>query len=307
MVELFAAAVFACIAGMIALVGSSPEYAVPWVVALLIVVGAGFFRVRPPFKLRINLDGIEHRPSGIRISYAEITGVGLSGHALIDRISAREANYFLIIHTEGVWRLPYREGFDRLAFYQYLLSKTRLLEAPTVLPGKLDTVRARESTDFSGQVLSSAGRLAEKGEPSWVVGWWVLATALIAGGVTMSFLGKSLQEPALALYIIGGIAGLVAMTATPLLALNRKTTRKMRAASGIVISPRGLTLERPDLKGALHWGEIRRVGDYTRKITSTYGITIEVEGSSFWIADDYVCPLTEIHRLLVHYLSHERK
>lgn len=256
--------------------------------------------------LQFDANGITHRESGVQVPYRDITYLMLAKRVIFDAQAADKASEMLIGHPRGCLRLPWYAPVSRLELYRFLLGKSRLLEPPAHFPGRLGEVYEREVADFgAAQVLASAGREVAAGEvpgmrPLLLAGLVFLVAAIVAAA------GSANEGISVAFGVITGFTLFLGVLLSAVLRGQRSALRKLRAACGIVISPRGLTMETPALKGALGWAEVRGVTVMNRANAIVSGLFLKIEGGQILIGDHFNCPLTEIHRRIEANLAHER-
>jgi hypothetical protein len=258
------------------------------------------------FSLRFYPDRLEHRPSGLHIPYEEITELRLSDRAIIDANTARQANYFVIGHSRGTFQLPHHPSLDRLELYRWLAERAALLTNPVSLPGRLNEVRTAEMNDFgANQVLATLARSVSPGELVGVKTMWLFVLALFVATIVAVFLEAEQNAQA----GLGGFLGFMIVVALLVSAVRggqRRTLNRLRDSSGLVISPRSLTMESPALKGTLRWAEVKEMSIIHKRSALVSGILLKIEGGQILIGDHYRCPLTEIHRRIEAYLAHEK-
>lgn len=256
--------------------------------------------------LQFEADGIVHRQSGTRVAYGDITYLILARRVMFDAKGVASASDMLIGHPHGCLRLPRTEAVSRLELYRFLRDKSRLLELPAHFPGRLREVCEREIADFGrAQVLASAGREAG---PSEVPEARPLFLAGLMGliGVIVAVTGSADEAISATFGVITGFTLFLGVLLSVVFRSQRRALRKLRAACGIVISPRGLTMETPMLKGALGWAELRGVSEVNRGNALVSGLLLKIEGSQILIGDHFTCPLTEIRRRIEANLAYER-
>jgi hypothetical protein len=255
--------------------------------------------------LRLHGERVEDPRSQLPIDYREIRFLRISGRALVDEASTASARPLLIGHAQGVWRVPRSAGLDRFALYRWLLDRTALLRAPGALPGRLEEVRTRETAEFgSDQVLSSTGRAACPGEPPSVRWVACMTVAVALAGPLGRLLGAPLaylQGMVWTAVVVGGLAALVAVGSAAL----RARLDKLRASSGIVVSPRSLTLEAGALRGELLWAEVRSLSVVNSRSPLASGLKLHLDGTKLLLGDHFACPLGEIERTVKRNHAHE--
>ena len=263
------------------------------------------------FSLRFYHDRREVCPSGLRIPYEAITELRLSERSVIHPSTIHGSPYFVIGHTRGILRLPHHDAVDRIGLYEWLVSKTPLLARPDLLPGRLDEVRAKDINDFGEQqVLATVARPITPGEFDGsnsvisVRNLWFFTFGLGAACIVATVLGSATELQA----GLGGSA--VTMMVFALICTahrngRRRILEKLRNGSGLVISPRSLTMESQQLKGMLRWAEVKEMKLMPKKANVMSGILLKIDGSQIVIGDHYQFPLTEIHRRIESYIAHE--
>ena len=277
------------------------------VVAALLALAVGVFAATPAgFTLRFHPDGIEHREAGIRISFHEITYLGLTNRVIFDS-SSEKASEMLVGHAGGCWRLGSRADIPRKDLYRFLLEKSRLLAPPPVLPGQLMEVYQREVADFGpDQVLASTGRGTDEIRTQGWWAFWVIFMALVLGLVVGRAMNAS-DEVSAVFGLVAGTFLIFALVFSILFGAQRRSLLKFRRSCGIVISPRGLTMESPLIKGVITWAEIKDVIVVNHSRPQFRGLMLKIEGGRLLLGDHYICPFTEIHRRITSYLSFERR
>lgn len=259
------------------------------------------------FTLRFDAEGILHRQSGTRVAYGDITYLILARRVMFDAKGAASASDMLVGHPHGCLRLPRNEAVSRLELYRFLRDKSHLLEPPVHFPGRLREVYEREIGDFGPtQVLASAGRevgLSEVPEARmlFVAGLIGLTSAMAAA------MGSADEAITITLGVFTGFTFFLGVLLSAVFRSQRGALRKLRAACGIVISPRGLTMETPMLKGALGWAELKGVSEMNRGNALVSGLFLKIEGGQILIGDHFACPLTEIRRRIEVNLAYERR
>jgi hypothetical protein len=295
------------LAGICAGLGFAKEPAAhPFAVTFGFLAVVAWLRAPRGFTLRVDGDGLFHSGLNQRLPFAEIRGIRLSEHVVLDEKTVRRSRYLVIGFDGGGWRLPRSSACDRLAWYDFLLRQSRLLEMPPVLPGRLGSVVAEEEALFPGRVLASAGRPVLKYEVPNFVGAWLFCAAIVAGWLSC-FAGSLPSEFATGFGIAALFTAFIAMVISVGLSIQRSKLGKIRSASGLVISPKGMTLEQPGLKGMLRWSEITRLQIHSRGGMALSGLIVGVDGGQFLLHDHFTCPLTEIHRLIKDYWSFEQR
>jgi hypothetical protein len=259
------------------------------------------------FTLRFHYDCIEHQPSGLRVPYDAISFLKLSNREVLDAKTALQAKHMLIGHPGGCWRLPQHAPISRRELYRYLLGKSRLLEPPSHFPGRLREVFDREVADFGAeQVLATRGRGVSDAElPQPQILMFVFL--VLAAATALAAFCKASEGTGITLGIATGTMFLFTILHAAARRGQRSGLRKIRAASGLVISPRGLTMETPVIKGALGWAEVKGVVVLHRGSAILSGLILKIEGGQILVGDHFVCPLTEIHRRIEANLAHERR
>lgn len=257
--------------------------------------------------LVFDADGIMHRQSGVHVAFRDITYLLLSKRVVFNAKAADQASEMLIGHPRGCLRLPRYAPVSRLDLYMFLRDKSRLLEPPVNFPGRLREVYEREIADFGpAQVLASAGR---ETAPSEVPNTRPLFLVfLVAFAAVIAAAAGSADEGIMAAF--GVIVGFTLFLNLLLFAVfrgQRSALGKLRAACGIVISPRGLTMETPALKGALGWAELKGIVEMNRGNALVSGLLLKIEGGQILVGDHFTCPLTEIRRRIEANLAHERR
>ena len=264
------------------------------------------------FTLRILPDEFELRPSGLRIRHSDITEIRLSNRSVINHGTVNGAPFFVVGHSRGYLNLPRHPTMDRVGFYDWLVAKTTLLNAPATLPGRLDEVRAREIEDFGpNQVLATKARPIAPAEYAGsnrlftlrnlcLFTFILILAAIVAAALKtdQSFIA-ALVSSAVCLFFV-----------TLLVAAHRSGKRrrlqKIRQNCGLVVSPRSITIESQPIKGTMRWSEVKEMTIMPRQAGGLTGILLKIEGGRFVIGDHYEAPLTEIHRRIESYLAHER-
>lgn len=257
--------------------------------------------------LVFDANGIMHRQSGVHVAYRDITYLLLLKRVVFNAKAADKASEMLVGHPRGCLRLPWYAPVSRLELYMFLRDQSRLLEPPARFPGRLREVYEQEIADFGPvQVLASAGRATAPLEiPSTRPFFLVFLVALAA---VIAAAALSADEGIVAAF--GFIAGFTLFLNLLLFAVSRgqrSALGKLRAACGIVISPRGLTMETPALKGALGWAELKGITEVNRGNALVSGLLLKIEGGQILVGDHFTCPLTEIHRRIEANLAHERR
>jgi len=279
-------------------------YVVAAVIGAIVIVA--WLGLPGKFSLRFYPDRIEHRPSGRHVPYDEITELRLSDRAIIDANTAQQAPYFVIGHSRGCFRLPHHSSVDRLQLYQWLMEKAALLANPISLPGRLNEVRAAETNDFGEkQVLATMARPISPGELPGVKAIWLFVLALFATMLVAIFT-EAKKDTQAGLAVFFGFMFMVALIFSAARGGQRRALNKLRESSGLVISPRSLTMESPALKGTLRWAEVKETSIIHKRSALVSGILLKIEGGQILIGDHYRCPLTEIHRRIEAYLAHEK-
>jgi hypothetical protein len=259
------------------------------------------------FTLRFDPDGIVHRQSGIRVLYAEITCLLLTRRVIFDAKGAAQASEMIIGHPRGCLRLPKHAPVSRLELYLFLRDQSRLLEPPVNFPGRLREVYEREVADFgSGQVLASAGRDVAPSEIPETRMLFAVSLVFIAAAIAAAA-GSASEGIAVTFGVIVGFTLFLGVILSAALSGQRTALRKLRGACGIVISPRGLTMETPALKGALGWAELKGVTEMNRGNALVSGLLLKIEGGQILLGDHFTCPLTEIRRRIEANLAYERR
>jgi hypothetical protein len=292
------------------LVADSGWYILAAAVGFCVLVS--WFNQPGDFTLRILPDGFEVRPSGLLIRHADITEIRLSNRSVINRGTVNGAPFFVIGHSRGSLSLPHHDAIDRVGFYDWLVGETTLLNTPETLPGRLSEVRAKEIEDFgTDQVFASKARhiapaeLTSSNRIFSLGNLWLFTVVLIIAAIAAAALEADrpfrdgLLGCAIFLFIF-----------TLLFAAHRSGKRsalkKVRENSGLVISPRSLTIESRPIKGMMRWSEVKGMTIMPRQTGGLTGILLKIEGGRFVIGDHYETPLTEIHRRIESYLAHER-
>ncbi len=294
------------IGSLTAVAGKSDRDAVPFAVTFLVLAAAAWAFAPAGFTLRFHPDGIEHREAGLRVPYHEITFLRLTNRALID-FSAGKAGEMHIGHQRGCWRLGRHAQIPRNELYQFLLARSRLLELPAILPGQLREVYEREVADFGEeQVLAASGREVSEYEIHRVRILWIVVMALLLGAIAGWAVNAS-DSMSTTFGVMTGAFSFMALLFTFLFRAQRSALLKMRQACGIVISPRGLTMESPIVKGVIAWEEVKDIVVVNRAHALFRGLLLKIEGGQFLISDHYTCPVTEIHRRIVGYRAFERR
>lgn len=259
------------------------------------------------FTLRFEADGITHRQSGIHFPYGEITYLRLGRRVIFDATLVAKDAGMLIGHPRGCLRLPRHAPVSRQELYRFLLGKSRLPDAPAHFPGRLREVYEREVADFgAAQVLASRGREVAPSEvpearPIFLVSLVFLASAIVGAA------GSASEGVIITFGVIVGFTFFFGVLLSAVWRSQRSALGKLRAASGIVISPRGLTMETPPLKGALGWAELKGITVMNRGHAILSGLLLKIEGGQILIGDHFTCPLTEIHRSIEANLAYERR
>lgn len=296
---------FLGIASLVAIAGRLERDFIPYVVTLFLLAGAAWAMAPAAFTLRFHPDGIEHRETGVRVPYQEITFLRLTNRALFD-FSAGKASEMHIGDASGCWRLGDHAKIPRNELYQFLIERSRLLELPAVLPGQLREVYEREVVDFGPeQVLATSGRGVSEFDVSRSRVLWIIIVAVLLGAVSGWAVDAS-DGVSTAFGVIAGFFFFIAVIFTLVFRAQRSALLKLRRACGIVISPRGLTMESPVLKGVITWDEVKDVVVVNRAHALMCGLLLKIEGGQFLIGDHYACPVTEIYRRIVGYRSFER-
>lgn len=300
-------AIFLFLIGIIILmIGKLDRDAIPFEVTFFVLAAAVWASAPAGFTLRFHPDCIEHREAGMRLPYHEITSLRLTSRALFD-FSADKATEMYIGHAHGCWRLSKHAQIPRNELYQFLIAKSRLLEPSSALPGQLQEVYEREVADFGAeQVLAASGRDVSADEIPSIRVLWVIIAALALGAI----IGWALDASDGLSATFGVIIGIFVFF-TVLFAIvfrsQRRALHKIRRACGIVISPRGLTMESPALKGVITWEEVKDVVVVNRAHALLRGLLLKIEGGQFFISDHYTSPVTEIYRRIVSYRAFERR
>jgi hypothetical protein len=256
--------------------------------------------------LRFDADGIEHRQSGTRVPYAAITFLCVKGRLLFDATAAAKEMEMLIGHPGGCLRLPGRAPVERLELYRFLRAKSRLLDPPAHFPGRLREVYEQEVADFgAAQVLASGGRGAGPSDVQGVRLFFVVAAIFTVSAIAAAA-GSAHEGIIVTFGMISGFTFFIGLLLSAVFRSQRGALRKLRAASGIVISPRGLTLETPALRGALGWAELKGIVVMNRGNAIVSGLLLKIDGGQILVGDHFTCPLTEIQRRIEANLAHER-
>ena len=262
---------------------------------------------RKALTLRFDPDGIADISSGKRIAYRDITHLRLTEQVLFDQGSVDRRPEMIIGHRHGVIVLPRGFQLPRMEFYNYLLEKSTLLAPPSTFPGRLKEAYEQEVQDFGpAQVLASIGRDLDPLEAPGGRKLFTLSTVFIVSAF-IAWVGNANRELVTVYTVVASFMLLLGLLFLPLFSRHRKLIRKLRAESGIIISPRGLTLESPSLKGVLRWSEVRGMILVNRMNTLVRGLLLKIEGSQFLIGDHYACPLNEIWRRIDENVAHEKQ
>lgn len=280
------------------------KVAAPFGAACLFLALTAFFSARGALTLRFRANEMEQVGTGRCVAFNEIRGLALSNAPLFDEQSAAKARYFIIAHAGGAWWLPAAPTVDRLRLYEYLLGRSTLFARPARMPGRLEQVLGDEEALFPGRVVASAGRPLVKGETISVLWPWPFVVAWLVAGCVAAGMNLTHRDVEM-FFVFAGVSSFLAILLSLLFWARRNALRKRRAACGIVVSPRALTLDTPELKGVLKWAEIQNV-----RVVNTYafrGLSLDVDGVNVLIGDDYAFPLTEIHRVIKSHWSHERE
>ena len=251
-------------------------------------------------------DCMEDRKTGTRVPYEDITFLRLTGRVIFDDKAIAWASEMQIGFRGGCWRLPKSARVPRASLYDFLLGRSRLLDLPARFPGRLQEMYEKEVTDFgAGQVLATDGREPSPGDfPS--VRDWFFALLIIIVSVVVAAAADADDGVIATLGVFTGFLLFILLIAKLSLHSQRKALRKLRAACGLVLSPRGLTLETPALKGALSWAEVRKIAVLNHFNAQVRGVWLKIDGGQIIVGDHFRCPLTEIHRRIEAYVAFER-
>lgn len=262
--------------------------------------------------LRFFPEGFEVRPTGLRIAYADVTELRLSNRSVINHHTVNGSPYLVIGHLRGALRLPHHDAVDRVGLYDWLVAKTLLLNAPVSLPGRLEEVRTKDINDFGAeQVLATTARPIRPAEYTGsrmifnIRNLWAFTVALLIGTIVAVVLEAD-KDFSFGLMFATVFLFLFALIGTAHRNGKRHALEKMREQSGLVISPRSLTLESKPIKGMMRWSEVKEMTVMPWQANGLSGIMLKIEGGQFIIGDHYEMPLTEIHRRIERYLAHER-
>ena len=301
-----AAAFLALVASLVAGFAAVERGCIFFAVPLYLFAGLAWAVAPGGFTLRLHADCIEHRQSGVRVPYEAITFLKLSNRVVLDAKTAAQAPQMLIGHPGGCLRLPKHAPVSRLELYRFLLGKSRLLDPPAHFPGRLREVCEREDADFgAAQVLATGGRAVSDAElPTPGIVLYVFL--IFVAALVIAWLCKANEAVSITLGVVGGWMLFFAIIFAAARGSQRRVLRRLRAACGIIISPRGLTLETPALKGALGWSELKGVVIQHHGNASMSGLILKIEGGQILVGDHFACPLTEIRRRIEANLAYER-
>jgi hypothetical protein len=240
----------------------------------------------------------------ISLPYEAITGLTIDGSPTGSQVP------LYLHHAGGVIRVPARlrvPSRDLISFIVARIPQSGSRELPPALltylqaqegrfgPDKVFSYRARRNPNVRGRRRAAAVCLAIALAG---LAWIVLGT--IAVKVTGAVRGND--------YIVWIVVGLMVAFLFWLLALafrlgGRSQGIRKWQESALVVGPAGLALLQGDMRGQLHWDELRNV-QYRHKTPwyllesrgPTRGIVLSVAGADILIADIYDRPLALIYR-----------
>jgi hypothetical protein len=241
------------------------------------------------------------RPGGRVVPYHEITSLRFLGYAVASSESAARSRYLLVAHPRGAFRIPKALGLDRLALASTLLDRSSLRAPPTPLPPRLAAVRDGEVADFgAAQVLVTSGRGVDPDDRPTI---YPLVGIVL--GTAITFLAASLQrrstDQILAFLSVGVCLAIGWLAFSAIARLRLRALGRSAADLGLVVSPRSLTLESPQLKGTLRWSEVLALREINHRSWQRRGLEIRVAGSTALLPDVFRLPLAEIASVIHRY------
>jgi hypothetical protein len=266
---------------------------------------------RPAFRARVTEDGVElsHPPSLVR--FDEIEKVLTPSGAYNDDRDMESASFAIrVYHERGFFTIPAGLNVSSRDVWQLLQSRAGgKTSSPTRINPELRDYLRRQLQVFGPEkvrVYVARDRLTPltSGHIGRRVGLATLAT-----GVVWVIVGAAIPEPG---WIAAGVMAVLfgALFALLFWLAGRTANAKVRnwREAGLIISPEGLALIQGDLRGELHWEEIRDVTYRTKPASfaltpgqAAAGIVLTVEGATIRIADIYHRPLKEIHEHVMDY------
>lgn len=236
---------------------------------------------------------LEILPSGRQLAYADVTYAGFP--AFPGDVPERKVGVAdLRIEAPGLLlRVPRRRGLDRMRVLDWVVDRSRLRESspPVRLPAGMADVYAQECERHGAEeVRAYAGntdRRDEGARPGVVLGVLVTGTVILLAlrPDSAGTLGPALLSfGVFSIFILSLTGGL------------RARLRKLRASAGIVLSPSGMTLDLPPLRGRIAWTEVLELKPVGNGSPLAAGLRVVVDGGNMLIGDHFSCPLREIHR-----------
>jgi hypothetical protein len=294
--------------GAIALAAKSPHPALLALMALFL--GLALLTARePPFAAVLTEQGIEILHPEIHIPYDSLQGLHGIGRPSDPTKPAPTHYPIQVVHDAGVLYVPRKLNVASDDIYFFLYEHFPLEGSRGVDPVLEEYLHEQRQMFGPDRVFAYRAREHLGLEPRWTGA--AVSGALMLGGAAWLIIALVWRfNDYLTWAIWGGILAffglvfLIAYLAAPRSGVRIKNWRR----ASLVISPPGLALVQGDIKGEMHWDELRQIqfratagGFATNSAATIAGIILKFEGASITIADIYDQPLRMIYERIKQY------